>query len=51
MQIVTIEGRAVLRLPEPVVDLDVEALHPDNSVQAAGLVELDEEGKCLEPEE
>jgi hypothetical protein len=49
MQIVSIEGRAVLRLPEPVFDLDVEVLHPDNRVQAAGVIELDEDGECVEP--
>ena len=49
MQIVTIEGSAVLDLPEPVFELDVEALHPANSVQAAGVIELDEEGECVEP--
>jgi hypothetical protein len=51
MQIVTIEGSTVLNLPEPVFDLDVEALYPDNRVQAAGLIELDEDGECVEPAE
>jgi hypothetical protein len=32
-----------------VFELDVEALHPDNRVQAAGVIELDEEGECVEP--
>jgi len=51
MQIVTIEGSTVLALAEPVVDLDVEALHPDNRVQAEGLVEVSEDGDCVEPAE
>jgi hypothetical protein len=50
MQIVAIAGSAVLDLPEPVVDLDVTALHPDNRVQAYGLIEVAEDDPaCAEP--
>ena len=49
MQIVTIEGSTVLDLSEPVVDLDVTALRPDNTVQAYGLIEATEDGECAEP--
>lgn len=50
MQIVTIEGSTVLDLAEPVVDLDVTALHPDNRVQAYGLIEAAEDDPdCTTP--
>lgn len=49
MQIVTVEGSTVLDLSEPVIDLDVTALRPDNTVQAYGLIEATEDGECAEP--
>lgn len=50
MQIVAIEGSEVLDLSEPVVDLDVTALHPDNRVQTYGLIEATEDDPaCAEP--
>lgn len=50
MQIVTIEGGATLELAEPMADLDVTALYPDNREQAHGTVEInDGDPDCTAP--
>ncbi|KKB13492.1 hypothetical protein VE25_01845 [Devosia geojensis] len=51
MQIVPVEVEQVIEAPEPIFDLDVTALDPDNNPIAHGVIELDEtEADCTAPE-
>lgn len=49
MQLVPIETEQVIDAPEPVFELDVTALDPDNYPVAHGLIELDEGVDCVAP--
>lgn len=50
MQLVSIETEQVIDAPEPVFELDVTAIDPDNNPVAHGLVELDETATdCVAP--
>jgi hypothetical protein len=50
MQLVPIETEQVIDAPEPVFELDVTAIDPDNNPVAYGLVELDERATdCAAP--
>jgi len=51
MQIVPIEVEQVIEAPEPIFDLDVTAIDPDNNPVAHGVIELDETATdCVAPE-
>jgi hypothetical protein len=51
MQIVPIEVEQVIEAPEPIFDLDVTALDPDNNPVAHGVIELEEAAPdCTAPE-
>ena len=50
MQVVPIDVEQVIEAPEPIFDLDVTALDPDNNPVAHGVVELDETvADCVAP--
>lgn len=49
MQIVPVSTEQVIEVSEPVIDLDVSALNPENNEVAHGVVEAREgQGDCLE---
>lgn len=50
MQLVPLETEQVIDAPEPVFELDVTAIDPDNNPIAHGLIELDEQAAdCVAP--